>query len=50
MNSLSKTVGRELQVLMPSAILQAHTPDLGKKPVSPGLANLRVEDLRLLSV
>jgi hypothetical protein len=35
---------------MPPAVLQARTPDPGNKPLSLGLANLRDEDLGLLSV
>ena len=39
-----------LQVGVSPAVLQAHTSDPIKEPVSRGLANLRVGDVRLLSV
>ena len=39
-----------LQVVMSPAVLQAHAPNPGKKPLYRGLANLRAEDLPLLCV
>ena len=48
-SSVKPLVGT-LQVLMSSAVPLAHTPNPVKNPVSRGLANLRVKDVRLLSV
>ena len=48
-SSVKPLVGT-LQVVMSSAVQQARTPDPVKKPVSCGLANLIVKDVRLLSV